>query len=101
MNSPGIHTTIMKLLITIALAALAALITPHVIAAEAPAPMTLSLVTRTNDAAGKPVVRFRLSSTADAPYNYYMSAYKYNYIIEFKNRASAVLGFSRDVFACR
>lgn len=61
----------MKLLITIAIAALAALITPHVVAAEAPAPMTLSLVTRTNDAAGRLVIRFRLSSTAGAPYNYY------------------------------
>ena len=61
----------MKRLVTIAIAALAALITPHVIAAEASAPMALSLVTRTNDAAGKPVVRFRVSSTADAPYYYY------------------------------
>jgi len=67
----GVHTAIMKLLSTIAIAALASLTIAPITAAEASAPVALSLISRTNDPAGKPIVRFRVSSTADAPYYYY------------------------------
>lgn len=58
----------MKLLTSIVLAALT---TPKIIASETSEPMKLSLVTRTNDATGKPIVRFHVSSTSDARYYYY------------------------------